>query len=298
MADPAPRILVFGDVIDDVIVTPLQPVRSDTDTPARIERRPGGSAANVACWLGALGANVDFVGHVGQEDVDHHEKLFQAAGVSAYLIGHEDLPTGTIIVLLDPEQHSRTMLTERGANMLTGPRDVTDSLLEGVDHVHFTGYSIFAGTPADEFQDLISRAHAAGATTSLDPGSAGFIADHGLEHFLAAASGVDILLPNADEGTALTALIDPAEIVRALSESFPLVALTLGRSGAMGLERGQEPVAIPIMKVEPIDTTGAGDAFSAGFLNSWLRHGDAVGAGSDGVAASARAITVVGGRPE
>ena len=63
-----PRVVVVGDVMDDVIARPLGPIATDTDTPSIIERRPGGSAANTACWLAVAGVPVTFVGQVGRDD--------------------------------------------------------------------------------------------------------------------------------------------------------------------------------------------------------------------------------------
>jgi len=56
---PGTRIVVFGDVIDDIVVVPSGPIRPDTDTPSSIRNSPGGSAANAASWLGSAGAQVD-----------------------------------------------------------------------------------------------------------------------------------------------------------------------------------------------------------------------------------------------
>ena len=66
------RIVVVGDVINDIVAVPRIPVRPDTDTPSSIRPRPGGSAANTAVWLGSRGAAVDFVGAVGAHDAAEH----------------------------------------------------------------------------------------------------------------------------------------------------------------------------------------------------------------------------------
>ncbi len=293
----AGRVLVFGDVIDDIIVIPRAPIRPDTDTIAQIDRRAGGSASNVASWLGALGVEVDFLGHVGAADVTRHVAEFASHGVRAHLVGHDDLPTGTIVVIVDPALHSRTMLTEKGANVVAGPADVTASALEGISHVHFTGYTIFSGAPPADFQAMIARVHAAGATVSVDPSSVGFLADGGLEMFQSAVHGCDVLLPNLDEGMVLTALTDPAAIVEALTARFPVVAMSLGADGAIVHETGGAPFRVPTLADTPIDTTGAGDAFAAGFLASWLVDGDVRAAAESGSRASARAVSATGARP-
>ncbi|WP_310795938.1 carbohydrate kinase family protein [Herbiconiux daphne] len=331
----AASVVVFGDVIDDVIVTPVGDIRPDTDTMASIERRAGGSAANAAAWFAHLGRPTHFFGRVGADDVERHSGLLARSGVVPHLRGELSTPTGTIVVVLQPDR-TRSMLTERGANALTGPGDVDRSLFAPGGHLHFTGYSVFAadagsragaregagadagagpgsrgdasaGSPGAAFAGLIAEARAAGMSVSVNPGSAGFIADHGAESLLAATAGSTILIPNLDEGRALTGHDEPAGILNALLEHAEVVALTLGRGGVLAASRQHGPVAVPAVLVDPVDTTGAGDAFSAGFVTSLLDSGHAIGPDLDtatlaaacrsGVACAARAIRQVGARP-
>lgn len=289
------RVVVFGDVIDDIVVVPRGPIRVDTDTPSSIRHRSGGSAANAAAWLASAGAEVDFVGLVGKGDVERHSADLASAGVTPHLAAHPTLPTGAIVVLVDGQ--NRTMLTERGANAELGPDDVPDALLDSAALVHFSGYSIFASRDLDAFTRLIQRAGARGVEVSVDPGSAGFLEDFGVERFLDVIDGASILLPNLDEGRILTGLDDPEEIATTLGKRFPLVALTLGETGVVVANRGTECSYRRANKVEILDSTGAGDAFSAGFLEAWLRTRDVEAAAGAGIALAARAVATVGGRP-
>jgi sugar/nucleoside kinase (ribokinase family) len=292
---PGARIVVFGDVIDDIVVVPNGPIRPDTDTPSSIRHSPGGSAANAASWLGSAGAEVDFVGLVGEGDVERHSLALEAHGVTPHLSAHPTLPTGAIVVLVDGQ--SRSMLTERGANVELGPDDVSDALLDRAAFVHFSGYSVFASRDPDAFRRLIERSATRGVGVSVDPGSAGFLVDFGPERFLEVIAGTSVFLPNLDEGRVLTGLHDPDEIAAALSERFGVVALTLGETGALVAIRGGERVHAKAHSVEIIDPTGAGDAFSAGFLASWVRDHDPAAAADAGAALSARAVSSTGGRP-
>lgn len=289
------RVVVFGDVIDDIVVVPRGPIRVDTDTPSSIRHRPGGSAANAAAWLASAGAEVDFVGLVGKGDVERHSAELAGMGVTPHLSAHPTLPTGAIVVLVDGQ--NRTMLTERGANAELGPDDVPDALLDQAALVHFSGYSIFASRDLESFRRLIQRASARGVEVSVDPGSVGFLEDFGAERFLDLIAGAAIFLPNLDEGRILTGLHDPEEIATALGEHFPVVALTLGETGVVVAVRGQKCVYRKASRVEILDSTGAGDAFSAGFLASWLRTRDPQASADAGVALAARAVATVGGRP-
>ena len=285
-------IVTYGDVIDDVVAIPDGPIRADTDTPSSIHSRPGGSAANTAAWLGSLGADAVFVGSVASADVDRHTRLLAAVGAEALLAGSSELPTGTIVVIVEGER--RAMLTERGANTLLDPAQVSDDLLAGAGALHITGHALLNDAGADGIASLIARARAAGVSISVAPGSAGFIADYGPERFLAAMAGADILFPSLDEGRLLTGLDDPEAIARALG--FPTVVLTMGASGVTVLHAGVvttvEAVTAPVT-----DPTGAGDAFCAGYLDAWVRTGDPVGSARAGVLVASGAVRVIGGRP-
>ena len=290
MADS--RIITFGDVIDDVVAIPDGPIRDDTDTPSSIHSRPGGSAANTAAWLGSLGADAVFVGSVAASDVERHRQLLAAVGAGSELHGSADLPTGTIVVIVDG-QH-RAMLTERGANTALDPAWVTDELLAGARVLHITGHALLNDAGADGIAGLVARARAAGVTVSVAPGSAGFIADYGPSRFLEAVAGADILFPSLDEGRLLTGLDAPEDIVEALD--FGTVVLTLGVAGVIvrhaGGSAGVHAVVAPV-----VDPTGAGDAFCAGYLDAWVRTGDPVDSARAGALVASGAVAVIGGRP-
>ena len=108
------RVLVIGDVIDDIIVIPNGPIRDNTDTDASIRQTLGGSAGNMASWASHEGAEVTFIGCVGKSDEQRVTKEFESFGIFAQLQTSADLPTGSIVVLV--EGNSRSMLTDRGAN--------------------------------------------------------------------------------------------------------------------------------------------------------------------------------------
>lgn len=290
------RIVVFGDVIDDIVVVPSGPIRADTDTPSSIRHRAGGSAANTASWLGSLGASVDFVGRVATVDVPKHVEILESFGVTPHLTGDPAHPTGTIVVLVDGNQ--RSMLTERGANAWLDADSVTDDLLDGAGVVHFTGYSIYHSDDHAPLRRLFDRAARRGVTISVDPASAGDLHDFGVDRFLGLIEGAGILFPNFDEGRALTGLDDPTHIAAALAEHFGLVVLTLGVDGVVVAERNKAPVVVPAIETAVVDPTGAGDSFAAGFLASWIRGEGSEAAARTAVSVAARAVGIVGGRPE
>ncbi len=294
MAKGRTRVVCFGDVIDDVVAIPLGPIRDDTDTASAIRFRAGGSAANTAAWLGSLGAETHFFGAVNTADVDRHTALLRAHNVTAQLRGQQELPTGAIVVIVAGQQ--RTMLTERGANARLDPAWIGDELLVDSAVLHVTGHTLLNDAGAHGIADLIARAKALGVTVSVDPGSAGFIADYGVAEFFAAIDGADIIFPSLDEGRLLTGREAPEHIVAALGASFGTVVLTLGVAGVVVFHEGQT-MRFAATEASIVDPTGAGDAFCAGYLGEWVRSDDVTAAARAGAAVASRAVGIVGGRP-
>lgn len=291
----AGRVVVVGDLVNDVVAVPREAIRPDTDTPARIKRTFGGSAANTATWLASHGVAVDFVAAVGAHDAATHEDELRAVGVTPHLQVEFGVQTGTIIIIVDGQQ--RTMLTERGANALLEPASVTRELLDGARMLHVSGYSVVGGFGVEGTRDVMRRAAGAGVPVSVNPGSIGFITDFGVERFLEAIQGASLLFLSADEAELLTGEANPDAAVRLLGASFPLVALTRGADGVLVVADGGEPLAMAAHDVRSVDPTGAGDAFIAGFLDAWLRTGNPVEAAQSAVYTAARAVMVMGGRP-
>lgn len=289
------RVVVVGDLINDIVAVPREAIRADTDTTATIRRASGGSAANTAVWLASRGAAVDFVAAVGSHDAAAHAEELREAGVTPHLQVEVGAQTGTIIIVVQGSE--RSMLTERGANSLLDPASVTDEVLAGARLLHVSGYSVVDGFGVEGTRSLLDRAQEAGVPVSVNPGSIGFIADFGVERFLEAIRGASLLFLSADEARLLTGESDPDAAARLLGASFPLVALTRGEHGVLVVAEGASPVAIPAHAVRSVDPTGAGDAFIAGFLEAWLRTGDPVAAAEAAVFVAAKAVMVIGGRP-
>jgi sugar/nucleoside kinase (ribokinase family) len=294
-------VLVVGDVVDDVSVRPLAAVTPASDTPATIRMAPGGSAANVAAWLGELGVPTRFVGRVGADAVERHAAALAAHGVDARLVGDPDLPTATILLQLD-EAGERTMFVDRGANAHLAPTDVGADAWDGVTWLHLTGYSFFDEGTRSTALGLVAQARARGAGVSVDPSTVSFLRDCGGATFLDWVEGSDLAFPNLDEARVLVDARGPQIDLDRLAARFGAVVVTLGSMGAAFLGdvdgvQHREQVTAPRTSV--VDTTGAGDAFAAGFLAVWLRPGtrDVRAALESGRAAAERCIAVRGARP-
>ncbi|SRR5579883_139 len=293
-----PRALVVGDVMIDVIVRPEGPIAVGADRRATIRVRPGGSAANQAAWLAHFAVEARLVGRVGAADRDAQIAQFAEAGVDARLAADPTQETGRLVALINPSGE-RSFFTDRGANDGLTARDIPDALLDGVDHVHISGYSFVAAGPRAAMIDLIARAKTRGVPTSVDPASSEFLREIGPQNFLAWTAGVDMCFPNEDEARVLTGAESTDEQLAALVSRYKLVVLKRGAAGceaadgAEGLQRWRATAP----RVEAIDTTGAGDAFFAAFLAARLKGEDMDTCLRRAAEAGARATTALGGRP-
>lgn len=290
------RILVIGDVITDILVRPTAPVARGTDVPATIRQMPGGSGANQAVWLAAMGVDAHFAARVGEADVVRLTRHFEGQGVAARLAADETHPTGTLICLIDSDGE-RSFLTDRGANAHLGEDDLPPECLDGIERLHISGYALFEPGPRMAVRALIGAARARNVPVSVDPASTGFLEAVGPMAFLDWIDGAETIFPNADEAALLTGATDPAEQIAALLARFPRIVLKRGREGAVLATRDGEAIALPAELVETIDTTGAGDAFLAGFLAAELRGEAPAACLSAAIAAGARAVTQLGAQP-
>lgn len=297
-------LLVVGDVVTDVVARHTAPLTPGTDTVARIRILPGGAGANAACWAarsrgrGEGGPEVRLLGRVGRSEADWHAGRLRAAGVRPLLIADGTAPTATVVALVDAGTGGeRTFLTDSGAVLRIGPADWSPELLDGVGHLHLSGYLLFADTAARLVRLARESARDRGVTVSVDPASAGFIARRGTEPVLAALRGVDLVLPNADEARLLTGVADPVAAAEALGRRFGLAVVTLGAEGAVVAGPGGVTARVPAPRAEAVDTTGAGDAFTGAFLAAWMTGADPAEAAVEGCRAGAEAVTLTGGRP-
>ncbi|MHA6300201.1 carbohydrate kinase family protein [Devosia sp. CAU 1758] len=291
------RVLVIGDVMTDIIVRPEGPIVPGSDRRAEIRNRPGGSGANQAVWLGAAGANVLFAARVGADERAMYENYFRGLDVVPALAGDRELPTGVLVTILD-RGGERSFLTDRGANLNLNSDDLPESLLDGVGLVLVSGYSFFAPGPRLAVQGLLEAARRRSVPIGVDPASAGFLDEVGPRAFCDWVGKADWLFANESEAELLTGEAECEAQMRVLGEQFTHVVIKRGRFGAVlgGRDGVLESRPAPIVKV--VDTTGAGDAFAAGFVAALLRGGGHATCLEAGIASGAKAVQGVGGQPQ
>ncbi|CAL9286857.1 carbohydrate kinase family protein [Streptomyces sp. SudanB25_2051] len=293
-------LLLVGDVVTDVVARHAKPLAPGTDTAALIRILPGGAAANAACWAARSGCpDVRLLGRVGAGEADWHEEALRRAGVRPLLVRDAEAATGTVVALVDGRAGGeRTFLTDSGAVLRLSPGDWSARLLDGVGLLHLSGYLFFAATSRATAALAMADARERGVPVSVDPASTGFVGELGVDRFLDAVAGADVLFPNADEAALLTGLASPEAAAAALSRRHRLVAVTLGARGALVAEAGEVVARVRARRMRPVDTTGAGDAFAGAFLAARLAGATAAEAAEAGCRAGADAVGVVGGRPE
>lgn len=254
------RLAVAGDLVEDVVVWPDGPVRRGSDTTARVFRAQGGSAANVAV-AAAAHVPVRFLGRVGADPLgDRLVAGLEARGVEVR--AQRRGRTGTIVVLVDVDGE-RTFLPDRGACAELGPVDPAE--LDGVAVLHVPAYGLLGGATPASLLALLDEAVRRGVAVSLDASSWAVLRALGAARFrdLVARVRPVALFANADEAAVLRLREDPLPATTVLLKDGARPTTVLPAGGAA--------LRVPVEPVVGVrDSTGAGDAFAAGWLSAMM----------------------------
>jgi sugar/nucleoside kinase (ribokinase family) len=292
----APRVVVVGDLLYDLLAKVEGEVIFGTDTFVPIRVAAGGSGANAAAWLASSGIETHFVGRVGDDPFGEFlAQELERGGVSPHLRRDPSLATGKVFVLVDGAGE-RTMITDRGAGEALSPEDLRGSLFRG-GHLHLSGYTFSGGSRRETAREALRLARESGMTVSVDPSSVPLLRDVGTERFLKSTRGADLCFPNLEEGALLAGVEDPERIVEALLGYYSGVVLKLGAEGALYADTDGGWERIPAAPARVVDTTGAGDALCAGFLSARLFGASPSEALRRGVGLATEAVARVGARP-
>jgi sugar/nucleoside kinase (ribokinase family) len=259
---------VLGDAHLDVVVCPDGPVAEETDTPARTWVGAGGQAANVAAWIAALGGQARLIAARG---TDQAAQLvagdLRDRGVSLHgpVV---DGPTG-VVVSLSYDGASRSMLTDRGVGPQLSADALDDGWLAGCGLLHLPAYSLTRAPVSGAALAAAARV----PRLSVDLSSTAVLHDYGVARFRALLGR---LRPEVVFGTEAE-----ADLIGDLPGTDLVVKL-----GARGVRAGG--TKYPAHPVDAVDSTGAGDAFAAGYLVGGVRMG---------LAAAARAVAKMGAMP-
>jgi sugar/nucleoside kinase (ribokinase family) len=289
----AARCIVIGDVMMDVTAVIDADIAYASDTPARVTFQPGGVAANTAAWMATAGHAVTIVGCVG-DDPFGRDIRSQLAGIGVEVhLQESPRATGTCVVIVD-RRRERTMFPDSGANADLGAQTATELIAAGT-HVHLSGYTLLNRATRDVALTALDRAEAVGATRSLDPASAAPLRAN-LPFFLDLLPRFDLILANEDEAAVLAGQEDPHDALEVLADRVTTIVVKLGSRGVLARDAAGT-VAVPALRHDVVDTTGAGDAFTAGFLPLWLAGAPLAAAIEEGQRLAGAAVGRVGASP-
>lgn len=254
----------------------------------------GGSAANTIVGIADMGGTAAYACKTG-EDAFGRRYLEEMEELGIRIeIPQASGQTGTCVVLITPDAQ-RTMLTHLGISSTLAATDLVESEIAKARYLYVEGY-LFAGdsTRAAALKAIeLAVAHDVKvALTVSDP----FLIDICREQFLELIEGpVDLLFCNEQEARSLTGLDDPIDCAQAIHRHCANVALTLGARGSIIMHEG-ETFPIEGVRVEAVDTTGAGDMYAAGVLYGITNGLSWQQAGHLGSHAAARVVSQMGAR--
>ena len=265
-------ICVLGDAHLDVVVRPAGPIAHDTDTPAATRLSAGGQAANTAAWICALGGRARLI-------------AARAPDLAGQLVAAElgrrgvdlkgpvlDGRTGTV-VSVSPDGTTRSMLTDRGVGPQLAAGHLEPGWLDGCDWLHLPAYSL----AAEPVAGAALAAAAAVPRLSVDLSSVAVLEDYGPARFRALLGRLAPAVVFGNEAE--------AALIAAGRDRLPGTDLVV-KLGPAGVRAGGR--VHPAAPADPVDPTGAGDAFAAGYL---------LGGVTLGLAAAARAVAMMGAMP-
>jgi len=249
-------LCTLGDLLLDVIVRLEQPLEPGTDAAAQTRTGAGGQAANVAAWAAALGAEARFVGKRGN-DPAASLAAGELARLGVTVFGPVVLGRNGVVVSIVGEEGERAMASDRGVAPTLSADELEPAWFEGATHLHLSGYSLMSSPIDAAATRAAGLVRAGGGTVSVDLASRRVILDFGPKRLrrVLGELGPELVFANEEE----RAELGPGAAVDATW------VLKRGADGA-AVERDGRKWEFPAVPAEVIDTTGAGDAFAAGYL--------------------------------
>ena len=226
----------------------------------------GGSASNTLSILARLGIETEFIGKIGKDEIGNFfQQETKSNGVTPFFFFSQH-PSGRCTVLISADGE-RTLCTYLGASADMTANDLSQDLFDGFRLFHIEGYLV---QNYDLIRSAITLAKAAGLTVSLDLSSFNVVEEN--LDFLRQIiiDKVDIVFANEDEVKALTGKELP-DAVKELATMCSIAVVKTGKRGSI-IQHGEDVLHIPIYEAVRVDTTGAGDAYAAGFLYGWINQ--------------------------
>jgi sugar/nucleoside kinase (ribokinase family) len=289
------KILCIGDIMLDVTVLLNRPIVEGLETRAKISTQGGGAAANVASWLAFNKTPSYLVVRIGDDSAG--QTLITE--LDSYGVEHSSrvIPntnTGVVVVIVGSEGE-RTMFPDSGANSGLGLTDLPD--LSQFSAVYISAYSLINTQSRAGVLDIINAIKAAGLRIILDPATVGVLMEVGVKAATEWLDLIDTIILNEEESHFLTGKDNPVDAAAKLLERVNTVVIKRGSNGALGQVRGGQLIQVEAKRTTVVNTTGAGDAFAAGFISIWAENGPLIEALESGADLASHCVALVGARP-
>lgn len=288
--------VIFGNVTLDVICYPVIDVpRHETITFEQAVVYPGGCASNVAIGLARLGIPTTLVTRVGDDDAaDIAAQYWQRAGVDTrYIKRLPGTSTAVCVGLVDDDFQPRFIYTPgANADITIDDLPIDELSAEGYRWFHVSGYFVLPGLLPEDLARHLAKARDSGMQTSLDVVTSPAMQDPSL--LWPCLPHLDYFMCNAHEGYRLTGEKEYDLIANVLQQKgAKAILVKLGSDGCF-VASGTESYVVESEDVSAVDTTGAGDAFAAGFIAGMLESGDLKHAVLSGSHAGGRIVQQLG----
>jgi fructokinase len=256
-------VAVVGDAFIDLIVS-IENIKPGETYHRKISIFSGG-LLNVAVEISKLGEKVRFLGKVGNDPFGRYFKQFlMENGVEDLTLVDPGLPTGLCVCLVY-ENGERTMIASRGANDNITMEDIKQHI-DGIKSsriAYFSGYSLLKEETRSSVLFCMKECRSAGVRIFFNPGAPNLIRE---EFSGVIKNYVDVLILNQDEAMSLC----ESEDLQSLNDFVGFAVVTRGENGC-ALVRNREIIEVSTEKISVKNTTGAGDAFTAGFIAGKLK---------------------------
>ena len=258
---------------------------------------PGGSVANTLAGLGNLGLTTAFIGRVHEDALGRFYARTMADNGTDFVnppVPGGDLPTSRSMIFVSPDGE-RSMNTYLGISSELGPVDVSDGVAGQAEFLFLEGYLYDKPKGKQAFERAVQLCHAAGGKAGIalsDP----FCVDRHRDDFRRLVKDLDYVIGNEHEWSSLYETDLSSALEQAARDSGLIVCTRSGHD--VIVVRGDEQAIVPVHRIVPVDATGAGDQFAAGFLYGMATGQSLAVCGRMGCVAAAEVISHFGARPE
>jgi sugar/nucleoside kinase (ribokinase family) len=266
------NIFILGELNVDLIFSGenITPEWNREKLVDHFEQVLGSSSAITACVLAGLGHQVYFVGMVGDDPFGHFciEQLKDKGVHTDYITVDPGLKTGVTLSLTTPKD--RALITYMGAISKLTKEYLPENLYDMADHIHFGSYYLQEDARL-QWKEIFAEAHKHQVSTSFDtgwdPNNQWY-----REDLLELLEFTDLFIPSQEELFSILNIDNITDVPACLPEKRGTVAIKRGKNGSVLLDQDADFISVEGYKVNPIDTTGAGDSFNAGLISGFLQN--------------------------